>query len=666
MAKTKISEFDIDPANNTDINSINIAEGCAPSGINNAIRQLMSDLKEFQTGAGGDPFNGAVNGTVGATTPNTGAFTTLSASGAFSANGGATLGDASGDALTINSSAVSIPNGLNFDSNTFVIDATNNRVGIGTASPSTALTVNGTTTSNIFVATGTASTLASNTSGLDSTGLTLNRTGSNYIGLLNGGVGTALLVTSDSTIFKNTANTTEFMRINSTGNVGIGTSSLLGGSKVEIRQNADANYSTTFTTGTTKNELVLRDLSDVGTYSTPFSTLAFAAGSSGAGWATITGIRTSSQNSAIAFGTASGAADTTERMRLDSSGNLGLGVTPSTPYTGTIDFQIGGSTNLFYYGSASYLGNNCYLKTGTGADTYIGSGYATRYDQTATGQHRWNIAASGTAGNAITFTQAMTLDASGRLGIGTTSPADPLHVAASSSGAVVAARIENTNAAASSDAALELMTANGLWEVRAGRTTGALQIFSPGPTERMSIDSSGNLLVGTTSAVSKVTVDGSTGSAGSFTNSSASASYTLLVNNNAGSGTRRYVNFAISGTSTGEIYSTGSTTVYSTSSDYRLKDITGSLTGYKERIMALQPKQGFWKADGLEFRGFLAHEFANQYPMLVGGEKDAVDAEGNPQYQGMQAGGSETIADLVALVKELVAEVDSLKAQLNK
>lgn len=54
MAKTKISEFDVNPDNNTDINSINIAEGCAPSGINNAIRQLMSDLKAFQTGADGD------------------------------------------------------------------------------------------------------------------------------------------------------------------------------------------------------------------------------------------------------------------------------------------------------------------------------------------------------------------------------------------------------------------------------------------------------------------------------------------------------------------------------------------------------------------------------------------------------------------------------------
>jgi hypothetical protein len=51
MAKTKISEFSTTPGNNTDINGINIAEGCAPSGINNAIRELMSDLKEWQSGA---------------------------------------------------------------------------------------------------------------------------------------------------------------------------------------------------------------------------------------------------------------------------------------------------------------------------------------------------------------------------------------------------------------------------------------------------------------------------------------------------------------------------------------------------------------------------------------------------------------------------------------
>jgi hypothetical protein len=54
MAKTKISEFSETPANNTDIDGINIAEGCAPSGINDAIRELMAQLKDWQAGTSGD------------------------------------------------------------------------------------------------------------------------------------------------------------------------------------------------------------------------------------------------------------------------------------------------------------------------------------------------------------------------------------------------------------------------------------------------------------------------------------------------------------------------------------------------------------------------------------------------------------------------------------
>ena len=56
MAKNKISEFSSTAANNTDIGNINIAEGCAPSGINNAIRELMAQLKDQQTGADSDNF----------------------------------------------------------------------------------------------------------------------------------------------------------------------------------------------------------------------------------------------------------------------------------------------------------------------------------------------------------------------------------------------------------------------------------------------------------------------------------------------------------------------------------------------------------------------------------------------------------------------------------
>jgi hypothetical protein len=77
MPKTKISEFSATPANNTDIDSINISEGCAPSGINDAIRELMAQLKDFQTGAVGDTFNGPI----GSSTASTGAFTTLTTTG---------------------------------------------------------------------------------------------------------------------------------------------------------------------------------------------------------------------------------------------------------------------------------------------------------------------------------------------------------------------------------------------------------------------------------------------------------------------------------------------------------------------------------------------------------------------------------------------------------
>ena len=83
MARTKISEFSATPGNNTDIDGINIAEGCAPSGINDAIRELMSQLKDFQAGTAGDSFNGPV----GTTTAAAGAFTTLSASSTVSGTG---------------------------------------------------------------------------------------------------------------------------------------------------------------------------------------------------------------------------------------------------------------------------------------------------------------------------------------------------------------------------------------------------------------------------------------------------------------------------------------------------------------------------------------------------------------------------------------------------
>ena len=68
MSKNKISEWSSTPANNTDVRGIDIAEGCAPSGINNAIREMMAQVKDMQAGLDGDNFTVGGNLTVTGTT----------------------------------------------------------------------------------------------------------------------------------------------------------------------------------------------------------------------------------------------------------------------------------------------------------------------------------------------------------------------------------------------------------------------------------------------------------------------------------------------------------------------------------------------------------------------------------------------------------------------
>jgi hypothetical protein len=212
------------------------------------------------------------------------------------------------------------------------------------------------------------------------------------------------------------------------------------------------------------------------------------------------------------IGTPSASADlqflaggTTETMRLDSSGNLGLGVTLSAWFSSYKALQVNSNGSLASNTDFFAFSNNVFTNS-SGNDIYLTTGFAGRYRHVASnGAHQWYTAPSGTAGNAISFTQAMDL--------------------ATSSGASTL----TVNSAINTASAMRLTTNGGL---TAGLFLAAPTVdhslgFQTAGTEKMRIDSSGNLLVGTTSnqTGAKVNAAGGVGTANTATNRFATVEY---------------------------------------------------------------------------------------------------------------------------------------------
>jgi hypothetical protein len=102
----------------------------------------------------------------------------------------------------------------------------------------------------------------------------------------------------------------------------------------------------------------------------------------------------------------------------------------------------------------------------------------------------------------------------------------------------------------------------------------------------------------------------------------------------------------------GTIFTAGSTTSYNTSSDYRLKNITGPITNSGAYIDSLNPVEGTWKADGSTFVGLIAHEVQKASRTNV-----ATGTKDGEQMQGMDYSSAEIIANLIAEVKSLRARL---------
>ena len=683
MAKTKVSEFDAVASNNTDINSVNVAEGCPPSGINNAIREMASLLKKQEVGTdamtspdiNGGTIDGATIGgssgvTIGVSDGTVSApsikFTSDTNTGIY--RGGTDIlkfVTAGTDAITIDASQnVTLASDLTVDG-IAKIDEVNPRFRL-LESDTTDLNTQIQSQSGVFK----ISSLN------DAETVAIQRF---TIGNSTGNIsfyedtGTTPKLFWDASAEVLTSNVGGYWRLQPSGSEASPAYSFEGDTDTGMfRPSGNANTVAISTGGTeamridsSQNLLVGKTAEDIGTAGHAFASQGYA-------------FHTRSGNTPLFIN------------RLTNDGNLvefrkdgtTVGSIGATSGVLTIDGE-GANTGGFYFNGANNIlpRKNKAFNSGTidlgstsqrwkdlylSGDINLGDGHfigdQTNDNLLIQSSGGENIEYNSGNGTHIFYNNGVEkfrIDNNDNVGIGTSSPASPIHI--SSNGDTVVT-VQTTNATA--DGRINFRNSGG---TDAGRiwynTSGNRMMFYTNSTERMRIDSSGNLLINNTGASplnsGRVRIYNNTAQDAVKTYQATSGTTALWsrIDHTAS----YFAVFNYNGSTVGTITTNGSATAYNTSSDHRLKENVSYDFDATTRLKELKPARFNFIADtdDTTVDGFLAHEVQSVVPEAITGTHNEVDDDGNPVYQGIDQ--SKLVPLLVKTIQELEARIVALE-----